>query len=376
MKIVILDGYAANPGDLDYHLLEKLGEVVVYPRTSDAEKVERAKDADIILLNKVQIDAEMLAQLPKLKYIGIQATGFNVVDIEAARKQGIIVTNIPAYSTDSVAQMTFALILAVTNRVEHYTQENRNERWAYNKDFCYWDTPLMELAGKTLGIMGLVADSVGTAGLSALLGYAQLLGVLIISYGLVAFVMNPFIVYLKTRKNPYPLVWATVKDSGVYAFFTRSSAANIPVNLSLCKRLGLNPDTYTISIPLGATINMSGASITISVLALAAAHTLGLAIDLPTAFLLCIVSSIGACGTSGVAGGSLLLIPVACASFGIGNDISMQVVAVGFIISVLEDACETALNSSSDVLFTATAEFADRRKKGTLRAEDMVPKEK
>lgn len=155
MKIVILDGYAANPGDLDYHLLEQLGEVVVYPRTSDEEKVERAKDADIILLNKVQMDAETLAQLPNLKYIGIQATGFNVVDIAAAKKQGIIVTNIPAYSTDSVAQMTFALILAVTNRVEHYTQENRNERWAYNKDFCYWDTPLMELAGKKLGIMGL-----------------------------------------------------------------------------------------------------------------------------------------------------------------------------------------------------------------------------
>lgn len=155
MKIVILDGYAANPGDLDYHLLEQLGEVVVYPRTSDEEKVERAKDADIILLNKVQMDAETLAQLPNLKYIGILATGFNVVDIEAAKKQGIIVTNIPAYSTDSVAQMTFALILAITNRVEHYTQENRNERWAYNKDFCYWDTPLMELAGKTLGIMGL-----------------------------------------------------------------------------------------------------------------------------------------------------------------------------------------------------------------------------
>ena len=155
MKIVILDGYAANPGDLDYHLLEQLGEVVVYPRTSDAEKVERAKDADIILLNKVQMDAETLAQLPNLKYIGIQATGFNVVDIKAAKEQGIIVTNIPAYSTDSVAQMTFALILAVTNRVEHYAQENRNERWAYNKDFCYWDTPLMELAGKTLGIMGL-----------------------------------------------------------------------------------------------------------------------------------------------------------------------------------------------------------------------------
>lgn len=155
MKIVILDGYAANPGDLDYHLLEELGEVVVYPRTFDEEKVERAKDADIILLNKVQIDADTLAQLPNLKYIGIQATGFNVVDIKAAKERGVIVTNIPAYSTDSVAQQTFALILAVTNRVEHYTQENRNERWAYNKDFCYWDTPLMELAGKKFGIMGL-----------------------------------------------------------------------------------------------------------------------------------------------------------------------------------------------------------------------------
>lgn len=224
-----------------------------------------------------------------------------------------------------------------------------------------------------LGIMGLVADSVGTAGLGALLGYAQLLGVLIGSYCLVALVMNPFIVFLKVHKNPYPLVLTTLRESGVYAFFTRSSAANIPVNLSLCKRLGLDPDTYTISIPLGATINMSGASITISVLALAAAHTLGLAIDLPTAFLLCIVSAIGACGTSGVAGGSLLLIPVACASFGIGNDISMQVVGVGFIISVLEDACETALNSSSDVLFTAAAEFGERRKNGTLKASDMVP---
>ena len=224
-----------------------------------------------------------------------------------------------------------------------------------------------------LGIMGLVADSIGSAGLGALLGYAQLLAVLIGSYLLVALVMNPLIVFLKVHKNPYPLVLSTLRESGVYAFFTRSSAANIPVNLSLCKRLGLDPDTYTISIPLGATINMSGASITISVLALAAAHTLGLTIDLPTAFLLCIVSSIGACGTSGVAGGSLLLIPVACASFGIGNDISMQVVGVGFIISVLEDACETALNSSSDVLFTATAEFGERRKKGTLKASDMVP---
>ena len=224
-----------------------------------------------------------------------------------------------------------------------------------------------------LGIMGLVADSVGTAGVDALLSYIKLLGILIGSYFLVALVMNPLIVYAKVRKNPYPLVWTTIRESGVYAFFTRSSAANIPVNLTLCKRLGLNPDTFTISIPLGATINMAGASITISVLALAAANTLGIVVDLPTALLLCLISTVGACGASGVAGGSLLLIPVACASFGINNDIAMQVVGVGFIISVLEDACETALNSSSDVLFTATAEFAERRKLGTLKAEDMVP---
>lgn len=225
-----------------------------------------------------------------------------------------------------------------------------------------------------LGIMGLVATSISDSGLSAIIGYVHLLGVLIGSYFLVALVMNPLIVYMNIHKNPYPLVLATIRESGVYAFFTRSSAANIPVNMALCKRLGLNPDTYAISIPLGATINMAGASITISVLALAAANTLGIHVDLPTALLLCIVSTVGACGASGVAGGSLLLIPVACASFGIGNDIAMQVVGVGFIISVLEDACETALNSSSDVLFTATAEFAQRAKEGTLKSEDLVPK--
>lgn len=225
-----------------------------------------------------------------------------------------------------------------------------------------------------LGIMGLVATSISDSGLSAIIGYIHLLGVLIGSYFLVALVMNPLIVYMNIHKNPYPLVLTTIRESGVYAFFTRSSAANIPVNMALCKRLGLNPDTYAISIPLGATINMAGASITISVLALAAANTLGIHVDLPTALLLCIVSTVGACGASGVAGGSLLLIPVACASFGISNDIAMQVVGVGFIISVLEDACETALNSSSDVLFTATAEFAQRAKEGTLKSEDLVPK--
>lgn len=223
------------------------------------------------------------------------------------------------------------------------------------------------------GIMGLVANAIGTNGLDALLGYFHLLAVLLGCFFGVAFIMNPFIVFLCTRRNPYPLVFATIRESALYAFFTRSSAANIPVNLSLCKRLGLNPDVYSVSIPLGATVNMAGATITISVLSLAAAHTLGIEVDIFMALLLSIVATIGACGASGVAGGSLLLIPVACASFGIGNDIAMQVVGVGFIIGVLQDSCETALNSSSDVLFTATAEFSARAKEGTLDAKDMVP---
>ncbi|WP_462332077.1 serine/threonine transporter SstT [Schwartzia sp. (in: firmicutes)] len=224
------------------------------------------------------------------------------------------------------------------------------------------------------GIMGLVADAIGTSGLDALLGYAKLLVVLLGAFFFVALVMNPLLVFFKLHRNPYPLVLATLRESGIYAFFTRSSAANIPVNMTLCRRLGLNPDTYSISIPLGATINMAGAAITIAVLSLAAAHTLGIHVDMPTALLLCIISTVGACGASGVAGGSLLLIPVACSSFGISNDIAMQVVGVGFIIGVLQDSCETALNSSSDVLFTATAEFAERAKNGSLTAEDMIPK--
>ena len=224
------------------------------------------------------------------------------------------------------------------------------------------------------GIMGLVADTIGTSGIDALLGYAKLLAVLLGAFFSVALIMNPLIVWLKLRMNPYPLVFATLRESGIYAFFTRSSAANIPVNMSLCKRLGLDENLYSVSIPLGATINMAGAAITIAVLSLATAHTLGISVDMPTALLLCLISTVGACGASGVAGGSLLLIPVACSSFGISSDISMQVVGVGFIIGVLQDSCETALNSSSDVLFTATAEFSRRAAKGELKSSDLVPR--
>lgn len=177
----------------------------------------------------------------------------------------------------------------------------------------------------------------------------------------VALIVNPLIAYICIRRNPYPLVFRCLRDSGLTAFFTRSSAANIPVNMELCESLGLDEDTYSISIPLGATINMGGAAITISTLTLAATHTLNIHVDLPTAIILCVLSAASACGASGVAGGSLLLIPLACSLFGIPNDLSMQVVGVGFIIGVLQDSCETALNSSTDALFTAIAEFRDRR---------------
>ena len=216
------------------------------------------------------------------------------------------------------------------------------------------------------GIMGLVFATVSTTGLSAFASYINVILVMVCCMFFVALVINPIIVFTCTRENPYPLVFKCLKVSGIMAFFTRSSAANIPVNMSLCEDLGLDKEKYSVSIPLGATINMAGAAITISVLTLAAANTLGMAVDFPTALLLSFVSTLAACGASGVAGGSLLLIPLACSLFGISNDIAMQVVGIGFIIGVIQDSCETALNSSSDVLFTAVAELRSRRlaKKG------------
>ena len=203
-----------------------------------------------------------------------------------------------------------------------------------------------------IGIFGLVAGNLAEGGLSVLGGYARILTILLGCMLLVALVANPLIVWVRTRRNPYPLVLTALRESGMVAFFTRSSAANIPVNLALCEKLDLEEDTYAVSIPLGATVNMGGAAITITVLTLAAVHTLGISVDLPTALLLSVVAALSACGASGVPGGSLLLIPLACSLFGISNDVAMQVVAVGFVISVLQDSAETALNSSTDVVFT------------------------
>ncbi len=215
-----------------------------------------------------------------------------------------------------------------------------------------------------LGIMGLVFDTIATNGIESLISYGQLIVLLVGSMLFVALVVNPIITFVCIRKNPYPLVLKCLKDSGITAFFTRSSAANIPVNMNLCKELALDKDTYSVSIPLGATINMAGAAITISMLTLAAVNTLGIEVDMGMAIILSVLSAISACGASGVAGGSLLLIPLACSLFGIPNDVAMQVVGVGFVIGVIQDSCETALNSSTDVLFTASAEFAQWRKEG------------
>ena len=208
-----------------------------------------------------------------------------------------------------------------------------------------------------IGIFGLVAGNLAEGGLGVLGSYARILTILLGCMIAVALLVNPLIVWVKTRKNPYPLVFTALRESGMVAFFTRSSAANIPVNLALCERLDLEEDTYAVSIPLGATINMGGAAITITVLTLAAVHTLGINVDIPTALLLSVVAALSACGASGVPGGSLLLIPLACGLFGISNDVAMQVVAVGFVISILQDSAETALNSSTDVVFTAAVAY-------------------
>lgn len=220
------------------------------------------------------------------------------------------------------------------------------------------------IACAPFGILGLVYTAVSENGLEIFTEYGHLLLVLVGCMLFIALVANPLMVWISIRKNPYPLVWRCLKESGLYAFFTRSSAANIPVNMELCRKLGLNKDTYSVSIPLGATINMAGAAVTIAVMTLACCNTMNVAVDLPTAVILCVLAAVSACGASGVAGGSLLLIPLTCSLFGISNDIAMQVVAIGLIIGVIQDSCETALNSSSDALFTATADYREQRLAG------------
>ena len=213
------------------------------------------------------------------------------------------------------------------------------------------------------GILGLVFTSVSESGLEVFSTYGHLILLLVGCMMANTLIFNPLIFYVMLRRNPYPLMFTCLRESGLQAFFTRSSAANIPINMNLCKKLGLDEDFYSVSIPLGATINMNGAAVTITVMTLAVAHTVGVEVSFASALLLCAIATLGACGTSGVAGGSLLLVPMACSFFNISNDVAMQAVAVGFIIGVIQDSVETALNSSADVFFTATAEYYDRKKK-------------
>lgn len=256
-------------------------------------------------------------------------------------------------SANYIGVLSWAVVFGIAMReASHHSKDLLRTSAEVTSKIVEW---IINLA--PFGILGLVYTTISGKGFQALQSYGLLLLVLIATMLIVALIIDPLIVFIMLRKNPYPLVWRCLRVSGVTAFFTRSSAANIPVNMKLCRDLNLNPETYSVSIPLGATINMAGAAITINTLTLAAVHTLGIQVDFATAFVLSIVAAISACGASGVAGGSLLLIPVACSLFGISNDLAMQVVSVGFVIGVIQDSCETALNSSTDVLFTAVAEM-------------------
>ncbi|SDI89889.1 serine/threonine transporter SstT [Streptococcus equinus] len=255
-------------------------------------------------------------------------------------------------SANYIGVLTWAVIFGLAFRNSNKTTKDMLQTMAeVTSQVVRW---IINLA--PFGILGLVFKTISDNGVKILANYGFLILALVGTMFFVALVVNPFIAFIFMRKNPYPLVFRCLKDSGLTAFFTRSSAANIPVNMKLCEDLGLDEDTYKVSIPLGATINMGGAAITINVLTLAAVNTLGIHVDFPTAFLLSVLSAVSACGASGVTGGSLLLVPVACSLFGISNDLAMQVVGVGFIVGVVQDSCETALNSSTDVLFTAVAE--------------------
>lgn len=293
-------------------------------------------------------------------------------NIEQSSPSGIgevltsIIMNIVANPVDALANANFIGILAwavVLGIAMRCASENVKDLFSTVADavskVVRW---VINLA--PFGIMGLVYTSVSQSGIDIFVEYGQLILLLVGCMLVIALITNPIIVFICTRKNPYPLVFRCLKDSGITAFFTRSSAANIPINMELCRKLGLNKDNYSVSIPLGATINMAGAAVTITVMSMAAVHTVGLSVDPITAVILCVLAAVSACGASGVAGGSLLLIPLACSLFGMDTTVAMEVVAIGFIIGVIQDSCETALNSSSDVLFTATAEYRQMRLDG------------
>ena len=287
-----------------------------------------------------------------------QASPQDIGEVLTALVMNIVSNPVDALmNANYIGILAWAIVLGIAMRVasDNTKQVFTNVSEAVSK-VVRW-----VIACAPFGILGLVYTTVSENGLEIFTEYGHLLLVLVGCMLFIAFIVNPLMVWVNIRKNPYPLVWRCIKESGLYAFFTRSSAANIPVNMELCRKLGLNKDMYSVSIPLGATINMAGAAVTIAVMTLACCNTMNVSVDLPTAVILCVLAAVSACGASGVAGGSLLLIPLTCSLFGISNDIAMQVVAIGLIIGVIQDSCETALNSSSDTLFTATADYREQR---------------
>ena len=297
--------------------------------------------------------------------ISLTLTGVEAADLESPQGVGqvltTLVTNMVANPVAAIANANFIGVLVWAVLIGIAMRHVKEEAKQVVADIAEALTQVVRwiIGCAPFGILGLVYAAVAENGPEIFIEYGQLILLLVGCMFFIALVTNPIIVFILTRKNPYPLVFRVLKDSAITAFFTRSSAANIPVNMGLCKRLGLNPNNYSVSIPLGATINMAGAAVTITVMAMAAAYTHGVTIDFGAAVILSVLAALSACGASGVPGGSLLLIPMACALFGIPVDIAMQVVGVGFIIGVIQDSCETALNSSSDVLFTATAEYRE-----------------
>ena len=297
--------------------------------------------------------------------IPLTLTGVEAADLESPQGVGqvltTLITNMVANPVSAIANANFIGVLLWAVLIGIAMRHVKDEAKQVVADIAEALTQVVRwiIACAPFGILGLVYDAVAKNGPEIFIQYGQLILLLVGCMLFIALVTNPLMSFILTRKNPYPLVVRVLKDSAITAFFTRSSAANIPVNMGLCKRLGLNPNNYSVSIPLGATINMAGAAVTITVMAMSAAFTNGIQIDFGAAVILSALAAISACGASGVPGGSLLLIPMACALFGIPTDMAMQVVGVGFIISVIQDSCETALNSSSDVLFTATAEYRE-----------------
>ena len=326
----------------------------------------------IIILYIVATFVAALVAVTATTLFPIEVTLVGAADTETAPPSGIgevlttLVLNVVANPVSSIANanylgiLAWAIVIGIALRASSQGTKNvfTNISTAVST-IVRW---IIQLA--PFGILGLVYSAVSTSGIEIFTEYGMLILLLVGCMLFIALVTNPIIAFVTMRRNPYPLVLRTLKDSAITAFFTRSSAANIPVNMELCRKLGLDKDTYGVSIPLGATINMGGAAVTITVMAMTAANTMGVSIDIPTAVILSVLAAVSACGASGVAGGSLLLIPLACSLFGIDSEIAMQFVGIGFIIGVIQDSCETALNSSSDVLFTACTEYRRMRKEG------------